>query len=136
MCETAKLDLLQFHRLICFVNSSKRICRCGAGEEETENECDTPGFPHRDQPAIEVDHKHSTKLNMPRNHSRVVQSSTDMLQTWRANCDVQILIYNSDPKTPDVADIARVTDYIVAYSCKGNATMKEEREQNKALIMA
>ena len=116
--------------------STKRICRCGAGEEETENECDTPGFPHCNKPTVEVDHKHSTKLYMPRNHSRVVQSSTDMLQTWRANCDVQILIYNSDPKTPDVTDIARVTDYIVAYSCKGNATMKEEREQNKALIMA
>ena len=84
---------------------------------------------------IKVDHKHSTKLYMPRNHPRVVQTSTDLLQSWRANCDVQFLIYNSDPRNPDVLDIARVTDYIVSYSCKGNATMKEEKEQNKNLIM-
>jgi hypothetical protein len=58
-----------------------------------------------------------------------------MLQSWRANCDVQILIYNSDPKNPDLTDIARVTDYIVAYACKGNATMKEEREQNRLQAM-
>ena len=58
-----------------------------------------------------------------------------MLQSWRANCDVQILIYNSDPKTPDVTDIARVTDYIVSYACKGNATLQEEREQTKAMIV-
>ena len=83
-----------------------------------------------------MDHKHSTKLYMPRNHNRVVQSSTDLLQSWRANCDVQLLIYNSDPKNPDVMDIARVTDYIVAYSCKGNATMKEEKDHTKAMIMA
>ena len=102
---------------------SNRICRCGAGEEATKDACDTPGFPPIDSPEIKVDHKHSTKLYMRRNHTRVVQTSTDLLQSWRANCDVQLLIYNSDPKNPDVTDIARVTDYIVAYSCKGNATM-------------
>ena len=72
---------------------------------------------------------------MPRNHPRIVQTSTDLLQSWRANCDVQFLIYNSDPKNPDVLDIARVTDYIVSYSCKGNATMKEEKEQIRSMIM-
>ena len=116
-------------------NKNKRVCRCGAGEEKTANECDTPGFPLLDDPAIKIDHKHSTKLYMPRNNERVVQSSTDLLQSWRANCDVQILIYKSDPKNPDVVDIARVTDYIVSYSCKGNATMKEEKEQNRNLVM-
>ena len=76
---------------------------------------------------------------MPRNHKRVVQTSKDMLQSWRANCDVQLFIYNSDPKNPDVVNIARVTDYIVflvAYSCKGNYTMKEEKDHTKAMIMA
>lgn len=59
-----------------------------------------------------------------------------MLQSWRGNCDVQLLIYNCDPKHPNMSEIARVTDYVVAYACKGNVTMKEEREQNKQLIMA
>jgi hypothetical protein len=36
---------------------------------------------------------------------------------------------------PDISEIARVTDYIVAYSCKGNLTMKEEKEQTKKLVM-
>ncbi len=114
----------------------KRDCRCGAGREETEGKCDTPGFPLQETPSVQVDHKHSTKLYMPRNHKRVVQTSADLLQSWRANCDVQLLIFNSDPKNPDVMDIARVTDYIVAYSCKGNATMKEEKDHTKAMIMA
>jgi hypothetical protein len=35
-----------------------------------------------------------------------------------------------------VSEVARVTDYVVAYACKGNSTVKEEREQNKHLILA
>jgi len=49
---------------------------------------------------------------------------------------VQILVYNCDPKEPSISDIAKVTDYVVAYSCKGNQTLKEEREQTKQLILA
>ncbi len=36
---------------------------------------------------------------------------------------------------PDPDEIARVTDYIVAYACKGNETIVEERQQMKSLIM-
>ena len=73
---------------------------------------------------------------MPRNHKRLNQTSKYLIQSWRANCDVQILVYDCDPKNPDISEIARVTDYIVAYSCKGNSTLKEEREQNAKLFMA
>ena len=62
------------------------------------------------------------------------QTSVDLLRSWRGNCDVQIIVYNCDPKKPNVGEIARVTDYIVAYSCKGNSTISEEREQMKKLI--
>ena len=72
---------------------------------------------------------------MPRNNNRLVQTSTDLLRGWRANCDIQLLIYSSDPKTPDPLDIARVTDYIVSYTCKGNVSLKEEREQNKSMVL-
>ena len=112
-----------------------RICRVGCGIEETKNKCDTPGFLLQEDPTILYDHKHSLKLNLPRNHRRVVQTSKVLLQGWRANCDVQILLYNSDPKTPDVQDIARVTDYVVAYACKGNTTMKEEKDQNRHMAL-
>jgi len=75
------------------------------------------------------------KLFMERNHSRVNQTSLDMLSSWRGNCDIQILIYESDPDTPDLREISRVTDYIVAYQCKGNTTYMEERETTKHIIL-
>lgn len=96
---------------------------------------DTPGFELSDQPKVQVDHKKCKKLHMPRNHTRVHQTSLDMLQSWRGNCDVQILIYDSDPRHPNISEIARVTDYVVAYSCKGNHTHLEEVKQNKELIL-
>ena len=58
-----------------------------------------------------------------------------MLQTWRANCDIQILIYDSSPDAFDLQEVSRVTDYVVAYSCKGNATLREETETNKRIIL-
>ena len=73
---------------------------------------------------------------MKRNHARINQTSDVLLQSWRGNCDVQILIYDSDPMNPDLAEIARVTDYVVAYSCKGNVTWREEIEQTRHMIMA
>jgi hypothetical protein len=60
----------------------------------------------------------------------------DALQSWRGNCDVQILVYSSDPDFLDADDIARVTDYVVGYACKGNKTLKEEREQAAQLFLA
>ena len=97
--------------------------------------CDTPGFPLNKAPEVKVDHRRSQQLYMPRNHRRLNQTSTDLLQSWRGNCDVQILVYNCDPKKPDISEIAKVTDYVVAYSCKGNATLKEEREQTKKMTL-
>jgi len=111
------------------------MCKAGAGIEKTPGTGDTPGFPLSKRPKISVDHKGSRKLSLDRNHSRVVQTSDDLLQAWRGNCDVQILIYSSDPDKPDASEIAQVTDYVVAYSCKGNKTLKEEREQTKNLLM-
>lgn len=72
---------------------------------------------------------------MPRNNTKITQSSMDLLQSWRGNCDVQLLIYNSNPKDPNISEIAKVTDYVVAYSCKGHSTHMEEVEQNKKLIL-
>lgn len=116
------------------IRSSRRVCKTGCGQEETPGKCDTPGFATSQSPSIKYDHKRSQKLYMPRNNKRLNQTSTDLLRSWRGNCDVQIIVYNCDPKKPDVAEIARVTDYVVAYSCKGNSTIAEEREQMKKLI--
>ena len=85
---------------------------------------------------IKEDRKRSRKLYMPRNDNRLNQTSKYLLMSWRANCDVQILVYNCDPKNPDSSEISRVTDYVASYSCKGNYSLMEERQHNKELIMA
>jgi hypothetical protein len=40
-------------------------------------------------------------------------------------------LYESNPFSPDPSEIARVTDYVVAYACKGNSTLTEEKRQIK-----
>ena len=64
---------------------------------------------------INMDKRGFKTLEMPRNHSKVVQSSVDFLQSWRENCDIQIILYKSDPNVVDSMEISQVTDYIVTY---------------------
>jgi hypothetical protein len=97
---------------------------------------DTPGCSINEVPTVDTDYNGTLKLKMPRNNSRLNQTSVDLLQSWRANCDVQILMYDCDPKKPSIADLARVTDYVVGYSCKGNSTSQEEKEQYNYLALA
>ena len=85
----------------------RRTCKTGCGMEATPGKCDTPGFALADTPSIRYDHKRTQKLYMPRNNSRVNQTSVDLLRSWRGNCDVQIIVYNCDPKKPNVGEIAR-----------------------------
>ena len=114
--------------------SKQRTCKAGAGREKDPGLANTPGFQEQTSYTLSEDHRGAMKLRLPRNNNRINQSSTDMLQSWRANCDVQLLIYDCDPLQPSINDIARVTDYIVGYACKGNATTSEEKEQIKHMI--
>jgi len=115
----------------------KRSCRFGSGEEETEGKGDTPGYELQDEPRIERDFKRGgfKKFTCKRNTRRMNQTPMDLLQYWRANCDMQLLIYESDPRSPDPHDIAKVTDYIVAYTCKGNMTTQMESKIIEDIIM-
>lgn len=72
---------------------------------------------------------------MPRNHSRLNQTSLTLLQSWRGNCDIQIIIYDSPPDRFDLKEVSKVTDYVVAYSCKGNYTLHQEAEMTKRMIL-
>ena len=107
--------------------NSRRICRAGCGEEKTKNKCDTPGFVVREEPIIDYDHRGFFKLEMRRNHLRLVQTPLHILRGWRGNCDFKILLYSSNDGQPDAEEISKVTDYVVAYQCKGNETTKVER---------
>jgi hypothetical protein len=117
------------------INTTKRRdCKCRAGQEQSPGKCDTPGFPLSTDPSVKRDQKGSKKLLLSRNHNRLLQVSTAMLQSWRGNCDIQVLIYDSSPKQPNLDEIARVTDYVMSYTSKGNHTFTEEKEQNRLLI--
>ena len=48
------------------------------------------------------------------------QISTVLVQSWRANCDIQLLLYDSDPYNSNLVEFAKVANYIVSYITKGN----------------
>jgi len=116
------------------VNRKCKQCRQGCGFEKTPGAGDTPGWKLRDKDEI-VTERGFNKLHLTRNDNRFFQTSLYCLQSWRANCDVQILIYDTDPKNPDASEIAKVTDYVVSYACKGNATLAVERKFVKDFTM-
>ena len=62
------------------------------------------------------------------------QISTVLVQSWRANCDIQLLLYDSDPYNPNLAEFAKVADYIVSYITKGNIGYLTEQKIMKELI--
>ncbi len=98
----------------------KRICRSGAGEEIYPGTFETPGFQLHKYDEINDDPRGFKILNLKRtNSTRFLQSEMITLQSWRANCDVKILIYETDPNHPDISEISSVIDYIVSYTCKG-----------------
>ncbi len=104
----------------------KRYCRSGCGKESTEGSASTPGFKLSQKACISREMNGTYKLNLKRNSSRMVQSSLFLTPVWRANNDIQLLLYDSDPTNPDLLEIGKVTDYIISYACKGN--MKTEVE--------
>lgn len=116
------------------IQKKRRFCRCGAGVEQTPGQCDTPGFTLRNKPALVQDPRGFMKLELPRTNKRILQTSSFMMQSWRANVDLQLLIYNSSPTEPDLDEIAAVTDYVVSYACKGNESSIAEKNNLKDYI--
>ena len=64
------------------------------------------------------------------------QTSMTMLQSWRANCDVQVILYDQDPLNVDCKDIAGVSGYVTSYCTKGNSSFHSEREAIAAMILS
>ena len=117
-------------------NPKHRICRFGYGTEANPNKGDTPGKPNNPNATIEKDHKGVEHFLLPRlNSVRAVQHSRALIQTWRANADVQLLIYRSNPSIPDVGEIESVSRYLVAYAGKRYQTTKSEKDAIQNLIL-
>ena len=65
---------------------------------------------------------------------RAIHHSRTLLRGWRANCDIKLLLYFSDPNLPDVGEIEDVCKYVVAYTGKRNHTTQEEKTAIQDLI--
>ena len=99
-------------------------------------ECDTPGFKLSDRNRINRTNQKFRVLDLKRtNTRRMNQCSSYALQSWRANCDVKMLIYDHDPRQINPDDIANVTDYVVSYVTKANQTFLEETQFIKDMII-
>jgi hypothetical protein len=92
----------------------EKVCRMEYGKENS------PGKPLRNKPAIVKDKNGSLRLEMDRDHPRMVQHSSIHTQAWRANGDISLVLSKSDPSCPSIEDIMPVERYVSGYACKGN----------------
>ena len=116
-------------------NNGPRTCRVQFGKESQFGYQDTPGMELRDTSAIVRDSRGFCQFRMKRTKSRrVVQHSRTLLRSWRANCDVKLLIYFSNPHLPDIGEIEEVCQYVVAYTGKRHKTTQDEKTAIQNLI--
>ena len=90
----------------------ERVCRMEFGSEFQ------PGKKLRNAPDVVEDHNGAPRLEMPRDHPRVVQHSRYQVQSWRANGDVSVILSSSPPDNPSTDDIIAIIDYVCGYACK------------------
>jgi hypothetical protein len=65
----------------------------------------------------------------------LVQHSKYLLKAWRANCDVKLLLYFSDPTSSDLCEIEDVCRYVVAYTGIRHNTSQDKKKTIQNLIM-
>lgn len=113
-----------------------RTCRSHYGTESQFGKVDTPGMELIQKATIDYDKKGISHFKMKRTHSvRLVQHSKYLLKAWRANCDIKLLLYFSNPSSPDLREIEDVCRYVVAYTGKRHNTTQDEKEAIQNLIM-
>ena len=113
--------------------NKKIYCRCGCGEVDSKTD-QTPGYDLQETDTIVVDSKQIKRLALQRNSTRMNQTSLTALRSWRANCDFQLILYDSDPDHPNLDEIGHVSDYVVSYACKGNMSKISEKGLMKNII--
>ena len=112
-----------------------RTCRQGFGDEANYGRQDTPGMDLREESGVVRDKKGIVHFRMKRTHSkRAVQHSRTLLKGWRANCDIKLLLYFSNPNMPDIGEIEDICKYVVAYTGKRNHTSQQEKTAIQDLI--
>jgi hypothetical protein len=113
-----------------------RKCRVHFGTETTYKLQYTPGLPRTIRSNIFIDRKGISNFRMRRTKSvRVVQHSRMLLRGWRANCDIKLLLYYSNPKCPDISKIEDVLRCVVSYTGKRHITSQAEIDAIQNIIM-
>jgi hypothetical protein len=85
---------------------------------------------------IKINRKGILHFRMRRTQSVcLVQHSKSLLKAWRANCDIKLLLYYSNPSHPDIRESEDVCKYAVAYTGKRHNTTQEEKEAIQNIIM-
>ena len=116
----------------CWKKNKKgdKVCRMEFG---TERE---PGKPLREIPAIVNDKNGCLRLEMKRDHPRMVQHSRIHTQAWRANGDISLILSKSHPSSPAISEIIAAEKYVSGYACKGNQSTGALTEIFKDLAYA
>ncbi len=113
-----------------------RTCRVHFG---TETKCrlqDTQGLPRTKRSKIFIHRKGISHFRMRRTKSvRVVQHSRTLLRGRRANCNIKLLLYYSNPNCPHISEIEDVSRYVVSYTGKRHTTSQAEIDAIQNIIM-
>lgn len=113
-----------------------QTCRSHYGTETEFGKLDTPGMELIEKARIYRDMKGISHFRMRRTQSvHLVQHSRSLLRGWRANCDIKLLLYYSNPSCSDISEIEDVCRYVVAYTGKRHNTSQEEKEAIQNIIM-
>ena len=131
MCHQCNKFCLQSNK-----TNAPRTCRVHYGTESAFGKMDTKGLPHMPKSKIITDNKGISHFRMTRTQSvRVVQHSRTLLRGWRANSDIKLLLYYSDPSCPDISEIEDVCRYVVAYTGKRHNTTQSEKDAIQNIIL-
>lgn len=124
--------------MYCLGDNAKcepRECRFEYGKESEYGKRDTAGKPISTTSLIVMNKRGVEHFQLRRTKSRkAVQHSKTLLQSWRGNVDIQLLLYRSHPDKPDVSEIENVCKYVVAYASKKNHTSKKEKEAVQNIV--
>ncbi len=113
-----------------------RTCRVHFGTEPQYGKQDTQGLPRTKGSKIFINRKGILHFRMNRPKSdRVVQHSRTLLRGWRANCNIKLLLYYSNPNCPDISEIEDVSRYVVSYTGKRDNTSQAEIDAIQNIIM-
>lgn len=142
-CEDARIlaqDCMVHHcNKYCLRETTKsgpRECRVTGSTESLFGKSDAPGYPPLQETTIQKSSKGFHRFCMKRTQSvRITQHSRYLLQGWRGNCDIQLLLYFSDPLYPDIGEIDEVCKYVVGYATKKHKGSKHENSTIQNLIL-